>query len=806
MIEDERLRRRTRERLAVEAQQHGARRRELRRGAEQLGEPRGHRERAAAGLEAAREVDGGDAGAQRHASEVVPAGTVVESPARRSVAVGPASSLQEGAPQDGGRDDVAPHGGQALSTQEVDGDRDPAGGGAGRPRHPSSVGRGAPRALGRRRRGPPRTAAIRAIASASAAATAPSDGLGVRCNLMSELALPAGRRRPTGNLPRTGVGNPPCVPARSAPPARLNTRVAANTSLWAGHPRGRGARLRRPGAAARRPHGAASRGAAPGRARAPSPPAASPRSTPTRRRAWEAVARGEHVVVTTGTASGKSLAFNLPVLSTVAGDPHARALYLYPTKALAQDQARAHRGAAACRGVRQAIYDGDTPTEARGQIRRTANLILSNPDMLHVGVLPEPRPLGRRAREPRLRRRRRGARLPRRLRLARGERAAPPAPPGARLRRRAALPARLGDDRQPGRAGARAARRRGHRGRRRRRAPAAAHRRPLEPAAARRGARRARVLAGRGGQAARRCSSSGASAPSASPRAARPPSSSTASPPTGSTRRPPPASRRYRAGYTAEQRRDIERRLVGGDLLGVSATDALELGIDIGLLDAVISVGFPGTVASLRQQWGRAGRRGEGLAVLVAGEDALDQYFMREPATLLGRSVEAAILDHANPRVLDGHVRAAAFEGPLDEADADTLGPEALARAAVLPDLRLTPVGYVWAGKEHPAARTAAPRDRHRPVPDRRHRDRLRARPDRAGARLLDRARGRRLPPPRRHLRRAGAGRGGARRGRPPVRRRLVHAGEEGDDDRDRRAAAGGAALRPRPRLRRRSR
>src|SRR5213076_2322868 len=120
----------------------------------------------------------------------------------------------------------------------------------------------------------------------------------------------------------------------------------------------------------------------------------------------------------------------------------------------------------------------------------------------------------------------------------------------------------------------------------------------------------------------------------------------------------------YRAGYTPEQRRTIERRLTSGELLGVSATNALELGIDIGLLDCAICVGFPGTVASLRQQWGRAGRRGHGLAVLVASEDALDQYFMREPETLLGRRVEAAILDHANPRVLDGHVLSAAFEAP----------------------------------------------------------------------------------------------------------------------------------------------
>ena len=136
-----------------------------------------------------------------------------------------------------------------------------------------------------------------------------------------------------------------------------------------------------------------------------------------------------------------------------------------------------------------------------------------------------------------------------------------------------------------------------------------------------------------------------------------------------------------------------------------SATDALELGIDVGLLDCVLSVGFPGTVASLRQQWGRAGRRGHGLAVLVASEDALDQYFMREPETLLGRRVEAAILDHENPRVLDGHVRAAAFEAPLDDADRELLGDAALERAAVLPELQKTKAGYVWAGRDYPAAR-----------------------------------------------------------------------------------------------------
>src|SRR4051794_38381129 len=105
------------------------------------------------------------------------------------------------------------------------------------------------------------------------------------------------------------------------------------------------------------------------------------------RDAWDTAARGEHFVVTTGTASGKTLAFNLPVLDALARDPKSRALYLYPTKALAQDQFRTLAGYAIPR-LRPAIYDGDTPAEQRWQIRRHANVILSNPDMLHVGVMP----------------------------------------------------------------------------------------------------------------------------------------------------------------------------------------------------------------------------------------------------------------------------------------------------------------------------------------------------------------------------------------------------------------------------------
>jgi DEAD/DEAH box helicase domain-containing protein len=125
----------------------------------------------------------------------------------------------------------------------------------------------------------------------------------------------------------------------------------------------------------------------------------------------------------------------------------------------------------------------------------------------------------------------------------------------------------------------------------------------------------------------------------------------------------------YRAGYTPAQRRGIESDLVSGELLGVVSTSALELGIDIGELDAAICVTFPGTVATLRQMWGRAGRRRPGLAVYIAGPDGLDQYFCRHPAEFLERPVEAAILDHRSPEIAAQHMLAAAFELPITNED-----------------------------------------------------------------------------------------------------------------------------------------
>jgi len=420
------------------------------------------------------------------------------------------------------------------------------------------------------------------------------------------------------------------------------------------------------------------------------------------REAWDVAARGEHLILATGTASGKSLAFNLPVLDAIAREPKERALYLYPTKALAQDQARA-LGELHAPNVRAAIYDGDTPGEQRWQIRRWANVILTNPDMLHVGVLPHHdrwADVLHNLRyivvdEAHVYRGVFGSHVGnvlRRLRRLAGVYGASPqllfasatiANPGELASALGGIEATVVDRDSAPRAertialwnpelldaelGLRAS--------------------PLGEAS-----RLMAELVSRGLRTI--CFAKSRKAAELIHKF----TVDRVDTKTGARLAP------YRAGYTPAQRRDIERRLVAGELLGVSATDALELGIDIGLLDCAISVGFPGTVASLRQQWGRAGRRGHGLAVLIASEDALDQYFMREPEMLLERRVEAAILDHTNPRVLDGHVRAAAFEAPVDDADRATLGNEALERAALLPDLKATKSGYVWAGRDYPAA------------------------------------------------------------------------------------------------------
>jgi DEAD/DEAH box helicase domain-containing protein len=391
--------------------------------------------------------------------------------------------------------------------------------------------------------------------------------------------------------------------------------------------------------------------------------------------AYETAAESD-LILTSGTASGKSLSFNLPVLDGIAHDPARRALYLYPTKALAQDQARK---LAELRppGVREAIYDGDTPREERPSIRRRANLVLTNPDMLNVGVLPHHKRWGDflanlgwvvvdEAHTYRgvfgshvanvLRRLRRVARLygaDPRLMMA----SATIANPGELAERLAGVPFTLLDDDGAPRAGRQVAiwnpplidER------------SQTRRSPISEASdmlcelVSRGVRTICFMRSRRGiELIKRFAEIKLTEDGNGDLA----------------RRIAP----YRAGYTPQQRREIEASLASGELLAVAATDALELGIDVGELDAAICVNFPGTVASLRQMWGRAGRKRRGLAVYIAGQDALDQFFCRHPDEFLERPVEAAILDHRSEQIQAQHLLAAAYESPLGPDDDEFFG------------------------------------------------------------------------------------------------------------------------------------
>jgi DEAD/DEAH box helicase domain-containing protein len=404
-------------------------------------------------------------------------------------------------------------------------------------------------------------------------------------------------------------------------------------------------------------------------------------------------------IVTTGTASGKSLCFNLPTLDVLCRDARARALYLYPTKALAQDQARALNALGVAR-ARPAIYDGDTPREQRSAIRRRANIVLTNPDMLHLAILPNHPAWGDFfsnlavvvVDEAHVYRGVFGshvANVLRRLRRVCDAYGTSPrvllasatiANPGEM----AGWLTGLDDITVIDRDGAPTAKR-----------TIAMWNPPItdEKLATRRS-----VLAEAADLLADLVTEGARTIVFMKSRKAVELMSRFAQLTLEDRGRADLVERiaPYRAGYTPQQRRELEQRLLEGDLLGVVSTNALELGIDIGSLDAAVCVTFPGTVASLRQMWGRAGRRGRGLALYVAGEDGLDQFFCRHPDEFLDRPVEAAILDPFNEQLHAAHLLCAAHEGPLEDADAEFLGPdwrrfaEALVSAG---DLRERPGG-----------------------------------------------------------------------------------------------------------------
>jgi DEAD/DEAH box helicase domain-containing protein len=426
---------------------------------------------------------------------------------------------------------------------------------------------------------------------------------------------------------------------------------------------------------------------------------------------------GRDVVVATGTASGKSLAYQLPALTALMSNPKACVLYLAPTKALAADQLESLESLG-LPGLRAGSYDGDSDMTERDWTRSHANWILTNPDMLHRGVLPA------HARWARMLRRLKyvvvdechayrgvfGSHvalvLRRLIRLATMYGAEPvfifasatsADPPGSTAKligRRVlavtedgaprpgadfvlwepgVLPGSEGQDGAPVR----------------RSAPAEAARMMADLVAE--GARTLTFVRSRHGaeqtalSAQRRLSET---APDLAGKVAA-----------------------YRGGYLPEDRRELERALGSGELMGVASTNALELGVDIAGLDAAVLAGYPGTLASVWQQAGRAGRRASSgrraLVVFVARDDPLDTYLVHHPETVFGRPMEAAITDPTNPFILGPHLACAAAERHLTEADLKLFGGSQI--RPVLEDLlarrvlRRRPTGYFWAEPGHPA-------------------------------------------------------------------------------------------------------
>ncbi len=412
----------------------------------------------------------------------------------------------------------------------------------------------------------------------------------------------------------------------------------------------------------------------------------------------QAARAGEHVVVATGTASGKTLAFQLPILTAVvdgqaaATGRGATALYLAPTKALAHDQL-ARLDALAVPGLRAGVVDGDTPPEQRRWAREHAAYVLTNPDLLHHSLLPGHEHWASFLRalryvvvdECHVYRGVFGAHVAlvlRRLRrVAARYRSAPTfvlasatvAQPAEHAGRLIGMPVRpVTDDGSP-------------------RAPVTIG--LWEPSAATT-TETGRLLAELVGSGARTVAFTRT-------RAGAEWTAAVAARALGGDR-----VAAYRGGYLPEERRELEAQLRDGRLAGLAATTALELGVDVSGLDAVLLAGWPGSHASFWQQVGRAGRSGrESLAVLVAADDPLDHYLVAHPEAVLDSPVEAAVLDPGNPHVLAGHVACAAAELPVTEADAAVLGPGTPAAAeALVADgtLRRRPTGFYWARPDRP--------------------------------------------------------------------------------------------------------
>jgi DEAD/DEAH box helicase domain-containing protein len=403
---------------------------------------------------------------------------------------------------------------------------------------------------------------------------------------------------------------------------------------------------------------------------------------------------GRHVVLSTGTASGKSLAYQLPILTALKADSRARVLYLSPTKALGHDQLRsavALTDAVPLLDVAPSSYDGDSPSDVRRFARERSRWIFSNPDMIHLSLLRN------HARWAVFLRNLRfividechyyrgifGSNvamvLRRLLRLCIRYGASPavifasattasPAATASELIGQTVV--EVTDDGSPH--GARTV---------------ALWEPPLlddllgengAPVRRSAGAEAASVMADLIAEGARMLtfvrSRRGAELTALGARARL------------EEVAPELADRvaSYRAGYLAEDRRALERALANGDLRGLATTNALELGVDIAGLDAVVLAGFPGTVTSFWQQAGRSGRRGQGaLIVLIARDDPLDTYLVHHPAALLDKPIERVVIDPTNPYVLGPQLLCAATELALTDAEVRLWNAEAVAESLV---------------------------------------------------------------------------------------------------------------------------
>lgn len=427
--------------------------------------------------------------------------------------------------------------------------------------------------------------------------------------------------------------------------------------------------------------------------------------------AWDEVLAGKSVVIATGTASGKTLCFNLPVLNSCFYQGNSRALYIYPTKALAQDQY--HKLVQWLEGssITAAIYDGDTPTHQRSAIRSRANIVLTNPDMLHMGILPHHTRWEALFRDLRFVvidevHTYRGvfgshlANLLRRLkRIARFYGSSPQfiftsatiGNPAEHARRLAEQPvAMIDDDGAP----------QGEKFFLIYNPPV------IDPSL---GIRASAM------QESQRLLRDLLSCEIQTIVFAR-------------TRRLVEILRKYisdlnpqtrnrisgyRSGYLPNERRKIEKGLRSGTLQTVITTNALELGIDIGSMDASVIVGFPGTIASFRQQAGRAGRTDSpSIAALVASSDPIDQFLARHPDYLFNRSPEQALIDPNNPLILFQQLECAAFELPFKENERfgnldSKILKEILEILSHSGKLHLSGGRYFWVSEQYPASQVS---------------------------------------------------------------------------------------------------